>query len=340
MKPLQPLDLRLCDKPPVPPEFVLDGILERGCVTMLSGDTGSAKSMIALSMSVAVIRGEPWQGRATKPGPVIYSDAEMHHRVVYERLHGFGVHGRDRALTYLSRAGIDLGSPASVKALRAFCTRHKASVLVLDALMGHTPPGDVNDNSAAVLTYTETLRPLAADLELALVLVHHESKGRAGRRNSSLAAMGARQLVAQADYQLTLERAPGPFTTSTTEPDGSRLETYRVRLRLPKRRDAGDTGRFEPLRVVSRHTPEGALVKLSIEPDDTAGGVSSADGQDNRQELAERIGAFVKDKDGETTTAEIAAALKMNSTAGTFKRAVNQALSLKLVRRVSKGVYR
>jgi AAA domain len=339
MRPLKPLSLKPLDKPLPPPDFELDGILERGTVTILSGDTSAAKSMVALSMCVAVLRGEPWLGRATKRGRVIYSDAEMHPRIVYERLHGFGVRGSDaRSFTYLSRAGINLDSRESVKELRELCAQRKASVLVLDALMGHTG-ADINDNTAAVKLYTEALRPLTADgAGLALLLVHHESKPARGvPRNSSLATMGARQYVGQADYQLTLERAPRPFTTTATEPDGSRIETYRVRLRQPKRRDAGDTAGVEPLCVVSRHAPDGTLDTLAVEPD-TAAGVSNAVGQDRRQELAERIKAHIA-TNGESSTKDIAAAVKLDPTSGSFKRALKAAIALG-VENPSKGVYR
>lgn len=340
MKPLKPLSLKQLDQPLPPPDFELDGILERGAVTILSGDTSSAKSMVALSICVAILRGEPWLGHAVKRGRVVYSDAEMHPRIVYERLHGFGVHGSDaRSLAYLSRQAIDLDNPASVKALRELCTQRKATVLVLDALMGHTS-AEVNDNTAAVRLYSEVLRPLAAGKadgdDLAVLLVHHESKSRPGPRNSSQAAMGARQWVGQADYQLTLERAPKPLTTSSTEPDGSRLETYRVRLRQPKRRDAGDTGGYRALRVVSRHDPEGSLDTLTVEIDDTAG-ASSADGQDHRQELAEQIKAFI-DEHGQSETRELAAAVKLDPRNGVFKRALRLAVELG-VKNPAKGVY-
>lgn len=337
MKPLKPLSLKPLDQPLPPPDFELDGVLERGAVTILSGDTSAAKSMVALSMCVAVLRGEPWLDRAVKRGRVIYSDAEMHPRVVYERLHGFGVHGSDaRSFGYLSRAGVDLGAPESVKALRTLCAQRQASVLVLDALMGHTSV-DVNDNSAAVKLYTEVLRPLAAD-DLALLLVHHESKPKQGPRNSSQATMGARQWVGQADYQLTLERAPKPFSATTTEPDGGKLETYRVRLRQPKRRDAGDTGGYRPLRVVSRHHPDRSLDTLAVEPDTTAMGAVSAHGQDHEQEIAEAIRGYL-DENGEGRTGELAAALKLAPTNGTFKRALKRAVAMG-VKNPSKGRYR
>jgi len=317
----------------------VDGILERSAVTVLSGDTGSGKSLVALSMGIAVMCGRPWLGRAVKPGPVILSDAEMVEREAVDRLRGFGVRGADdKRFVYLNRQAIDLGVAESVDALSDLCGRREASALILDALMGHAPSVDVNDNSQAVALYAEVLRPLAVELGLAVLLVHHESKPRQGPRDSSLATMGARQWVGQADVQLTLERAPKPSTKITTEPDNALLTTSRLRMRQPKRRDAPDPHTFERLRVVSRRDPTGALDWLSVELDDDDAPAAASDGRDHSQERAERLGAFVKGH-GESTSAEMAAEVGLNPSSGTYKRARDLALEKGLFKRVKKGIY-
>jgi len=337
---LEPLDMSSLDRPTEPPDYILDGLLERGGVTILSGDTGTSKSLVALSICAAVIRGDSWMGRATRPGPVVVSDAEMTQRLAYERLRGFGFRGSDAdSLGYLSRQAIDLGDEESVEALRDLCSQRKASVLALDALMGHAPGVDVNDNSAAVRLYAEVLRPLAADLNLALLLVHHDSKPRQGPRDSSLATMGARQWVGQADVQLTLEKAPKPHSTVTTDSAGFRSTTYRVRLRTPKRRDAPDAQRFEPLRVASRHNPDSSLDWIRVETDDAGPASEPAQGRDRDQENAEALIAFARDRDDGTTTAELAEAVGIDARSDSFKRPLNLALSMGL-ERVSRGVYR
>lgn len=344
MSPLNLLDLSPLSEPPTPPDYILDGWLERGGVTILSGDTGTSKSLVALSMCVAVIRGEPWLGRATKPGPVVVSDAEMTRRLAYERLRGFGLHNVEAdSLGYLSRQAIDLGDPESVSALRDLCGQRKASVLTLDALMGHAPSVDVNDNSAAVRLYAEVLRPLAEDLGLALLLIHHEAKPKPGPRDSSLATMGARQWVGQADYQLTLERARKPNSKTTLDDDGSKRTTYRVRLRTPKRRDAPDSQQFEPLRVVSRHHPGGALDWIRIEADVADGNDAeptsqAGSGHDRDQEHAERLGAFVK-ANRESTTAALAGELNLDPEHGTFRRSRDLAIKMGLLKKTGRGVY-
>ncbi|HXW59442.1 MAG TPA: AAA family ATPase [Solirubrobacteraceae bacterium] len=336
--PLRALDLTLCDQPPRPPDWIVEGLLERGGVCILSGDTGASKSLVALSICVAVIRGVPWLGRAVKAGGVIVCDAEMVERVAVERLRGFGVRGSDgNRFAYLSRQAIDLQDPQAVAALRDLSRARQARVLVLDALMGHAPGVDVNDNSSAVALYAEVLRPLAAELQLAVLLVHHESKAKAGLRDSSQATMGARQWVAQADVQVTLERAGRRNSSRAELSDGSTLTTYRVRLRLPKRRDAPDGGEFEPLAVTSRHEPDRALDWIKVERDQTPTAEPAA--RDHDQARAEQLGRFVKAK-GRATTAEMAAELEMQPSWGTFKAARDRALAMNLFERVERGVYR
>jgi RecA-family ATPase len=341
MRPLEPLDLSLCDRTPSAPEWVIEGVLERGGVAILSGDTGTSKSLVSLSMALAVLRGEAWFGRATERGHVIVSDAEMVEREAVDRLRGFGVHGDDEDhFTYLNRQAIDLGSTDSVEALRDLCRSRRPSLLILDAVVGHAPGVDVNSNSEVVRLYTETLRPLAREGRLALLLIHHESKPGQGPRDSSLAAMGARQWVGQADVQLTLERAPKPNSDTRSLDDGGTHTTYRLRLRVPKRRHAPDSQRFEPLRVVSRHHPDGALDWLRVEADDDAGvDAERGPGADRKQERAEGMAAHVK-AHGESTSAELAAAVDLKSSDGSFKRARDFALAAGMIEAASRGRYR
>jgi hypothetical protein len=338
MRRLELLDLAQCDRPPQAPDWIVDGILERGGVVILSGDTGTSKSLVSLSIATAVIRGVPWFGRAVKRGRVVISDAEMVEREAVDRLRGFGIGQGDKdTFGYLNRQAIDLADPESVEALHELCDELRPNLLVLDALVGHAPGVDVNSNTGAVRLYTDSLRPLARRFDLALLLIHHESKPTQGPRDASLAAMGARMWVAQADVQLTLERAPKPNSKTDTADDGSVHTAYRLRLRVPKRRHAPDSQRFEPLRVVSRHHPGGALDWIKVEADGDAPAAPSG-GRDRDQELAERIVAFVKGN-GESTTAALAEAAGLDPRSGSFKRPLKLARSMG-VEQISRGVYR
>lgn len=74
-----------------PPEWLVEGVIERGTVTVLSGDTSAGKSSVADALSVSVLKGAPWLGCPVNRGHVLYIDEENHRRVVRDRLKAFGV---------------------------------------------------------------------------------------------------------------------------------------------------------------------------------------------------------------------------------------------------------
>lgn len=58
-------------------QWLIPGVLPVGGVVFLSGRPGDMKTWAALSMARAVAAGEPWLGKPTTQGPVLYLDGEM-----------------------------------------------------------------------------------------------------------------------------------------------------------------------------------------------------------------------------------------------------------------------
>ncbi|WP_426765441.1 AAA family ATPase, partial [Pseudomonas aeruginosa] len=52
------------------------GILGEGGLSVLYGAPGAGKSFLALDLGYAVATGQPWMGRDTRQGPVIYAAGE------------------------------------------------------------------------------------------------------------------------------------------------------------------------------------------------------------------------------------------------------------------------
>src|SRR5690349_15231077 len=53
------------DALPEAPAWAVEGVIERGAVTILSGDTGAAKSIVCQWLTVKALKGEDWFGRTT-----------------------------------------------------------------------------------------------------------------------------------------------------------------------------------------------------------------------------------------------------------------------------------
>lgn len=101
--------LELLDGPPPPPRWIADGLIERGTVTLVSGDTGAGKSLLVAALAGAVVRDDEWIGRSVEQGNVAYCDEEMVDALALARLWALGLraeHG-DR-LFYSCRAGLQL----------------------------------------------------------------------------------------------------------------------------------------------------------------------------------------------------------------------------------------
>jgi len=318
---MRPLDLQLLDKAPAAPDYIVEGLLERQAITILSGDTGACKSMLAMSLAVAIVKGTTWLGRNVQRGRVLYLDGEMPTRIVVDRLRAMGLSSSDSGLVYMNRQGVDLSAPDCAAEVRDLA--RNVDVVVVDTVMACCGV-DVNCNTAVVGLYASVLRPLAADLDVAVLLTHHESKP-TGPRNAAMAMMGGRQWAGQADSHLALEVAPKP-AYSREEVDGGVLrELYHVRLRTPKLRDSGDREGLEAI-VESDRAPDRALLVMTVRSELEV------------PNLVDAIVGAVKAQ-GEMTTAQIAGAVGLDSTSSTFKRPRDEALGRGLITMVRRGFY-
>jgi len=54
-----------------PPDWLTDGVIERGTVVVMSGDTGGGKSLLADALTVAVLHGSDWLGRSVQAGGAV-----------------------------------------------------------------------------------------------------------------------------------------------------------------------------------------------------------------------------------------------------------------------------
>jgi archaellum biogenesis ATPase FlaH len=66
--------------------FIIEGLLLEGALTMLSGQAGDGKSTLSLAIAGAVAQGKPFLGRVVKQRPVLYLDRENPVYVVKDRL--------------------------------------------------------------------------------------------------------------------------------------------------------------------------------------------------------------------------------------------------------------
>lgn len=68
-------------------EWIVEGLIPKGGRTMLSADKKAGKTIIVLSMAIAMARGEDWLGLPTKQSKVLFCDGEVGGDELHRRIH-------------------------------------------------------------------------------------------------------------------------------------------------------------------------------------------------------------------------------------------------------------
>lgn len=176
---------------PVPEQqWLVHNRIPRPAVTILSGDGGTGKSLIALQLASANIRGADWLGAIVEePGPAIFYTAEEPNDVLHRRLSQItqrqGIGFRDLAgLSIVSRADMDAALGAADRAGKVHATPlfddfEKRAQVIQPSLI-------VIENAADVFIVNENdrgqarqcvglLRRLALKCNAAVLLIAHPS---------------------------------------------------------------------------------------------------------------------------------------------------------------------
>ena len=180
----------LHDKPVPERHWLVRGLIPSGTVTLLSGDGGTGKSLIALQLAAAVALGKQWLGRGVSSGQALFLSAEddedeLHRRlwdvaqsegvefIDLDRLTVRSLAGENALLTAVDpRSGVQAASEL-LRELDAFMTDLAPAVLILDTL-ADLFPGNENDRAQA-RQFIGLLRGLAMRHDCAVVLLAHPS---------------------------------------------------------------------------------------------------------------------------------------------------------------------
>lgn len=175
---------------PAPREWLVDDLVPSGTVTLLGGDGGTGKSLLALQLAVSVATDQAWLGRAVGSGPALFISAEddqdeLHRRIAdIAQAEAVSLHDLDQ-LTIRSLAGEDallanlnpstgaLASTSLFKEVEDQAQASKPRLIILDTL-ADLFPGNENDRAQA-RQFIGLLRGLAIRHKCAVVLLQHPS---------------------------------------------------------------------------------------------------------------------------------------------------------------------
>lgn len=172
-----------------PPEFIIDGLFERGSISMMYGPSHSGKTFVMLDAAMSIASGHDFYDHCVKePSPVIYVAAEglrgLHRRAI--------AWCQDREVEFrdipflIAKSSVSMSDGSAVQALTEDA-KHFAkdagnpSLIVFDTLNRSIAGWDENSNTdmAKLLKVAENL---CSEFDCNVCLVHHtghETKNRA-----------------------------------------------------------------------------------------------------------------------------------------------------------------
>jgi hypothetical protein len=323
---------------PEPPDWVIHRLVERGTVVVLSGDTGSAKSIVSSSIIPAALEGRDWLGHATTADRIMVVDEENPDRLASARLRALGTTNamRDR-LRYFSRQGVALGDGGTWDAwAKGELEDFGPDLLVIDTLMAACAVEDTNSNSEAV-RMMKFLRSLARDFKCGVLLLHHERKRSLMNPSSSGQAMlGARQWAGQADAQMTLT-VESDLIEDEAETEGHRSLRRTFKFRPAEKDRDGRPNVPRRVAVESEKDERGRLLWMRVED---KGPITEEGAQDHdASAILANLATAQREGDGVVARKELAAAAgekNPESPSGTFKTALSNLLENGKVEKVGR----
>src|SRR5215218_2121317 len=177
---------------PGPRRYLLKDLILAAYVTLLYGDGGVAKSLLALALAVAVAGGSgKWLRREVESCSVLFMDFELDSeeqaRRVYQLCRGQGLNTPPEDLLYMSALGHPAREAFTV-ALEA-CKEHGVRLMVVDSL-GPALQGDAEAARDVIGFFQKSIEPFRAE-GIAILIIDHQSRLQQGQSYQSKGAFGS-----------------------------------------------------------------------------------------------------------------------------------------------------
>lgn len=164
-------------------DWLWPGVLARGHITLISGDPGTGKSQLSLSLAATVSNGGAWPvtGGRVEPGNVIIlSREDRAEDTIKPRLMAAGA---DDSRVFVvgdvddGADGRDFRLKADMALLAAACRElGSVSLIIIDPVSSYMGDGDIN-NAGDVRSITNELASLVHDYKASVLMITHNSKG-------------------------------------------------------------------------------------------------------------------------------------------------------------------
>ena len=273
---LKPEALRFSEMElPGPRRYLLKDLVLAAYVTLLYGDGGVAKSLLALALAVAISGdSRKWLGREVENCPVLYLDfeldAEEQARRGYQVCSGMGLERPPDDLFYMSALGF--GARQAFEGALAVCEEHSIKLLIVDSY-GIALQGDAEASRDVIGFHQQVVEPFRAK-GIAVLIIDHQSRLQQGQSYQAKGAFGSvfktnlARSVIQAE---ATERGEGTLTVRLRQKKhnfGPLAEPFGVRLTFSTEAVSLEALELEAAELAEEATLNATeRVKLALESD-------------------------------------------------------------------------
>jgi len=184
-------------RPPI--EWIIDGVIAAGTLSVFFGDAGSKKTWALLDMAACVLHGQDWLNFKTTKKSVLYVDEDMGKSDLDNRgemvWRGHSLPANP-FMFYTSLESIDLGNIVDQGIFEHMIRTANAGLVIVDIFRNVIPGRDEN-SSKDLQPVLFALRKISEKTRAAIVLIHHENKSKG--YSGSTAIKGSVDLMVQVE---------------------------------------------------------------------------------------------------------------------------------------------
>ncbi len=188
------------------PEWLVQNILVEGTTSIISADSGSFKSFVALDLALCIATGTPFHGRDAKAGNVVYVAPEGFYTIRDRATAWLLSHGLERPKNFhILRAPVAIAEAGTVHAFADELAKFNPAFIVLDTLSQCALGLNENSNDE-MARFVAGMMQLGTRSGAHVCAVHHNAKAGGFR--------GASAIHANVDARISLERPEGDATNT------------------------------------------------------------------------------------------------------------------------------
>ena len=183
-------------------EYIIENLMPKNEITLLSGNPASFKTWLILHAAIAIATGKDFLGKfKTKQCGVLLIDEENNQRLNQKRFKLLDLEG-DKNIHLLSLSGFILNENSIEKVIN-YCNKNNIQVVAFDSLI-RIHIGD--ENSATEMNKVFKFLKELTKRGLTVICTHHNRKQGAFNSNPSQSMRGSIDILASSDCHLAVER--------------------------------------------------------------------------------------------------------------------------------------